>query len=510
MPQKINTLFVEDASIRMLVVSGKQIDKWASTTLPPGLVNQGVITDEAQVASRIKELFAQTETDTRKAIVGLSGLNSLYRLLTLPELPKGLLPEAIMREAATAIPTPLEEVYLSHQPVPGPKGQTHIFLASFPRNATDSLMRTLDKAGVEANSMDLAPLALCRVCNEPRAIVVSARPGRLDIMVMVERVPQIIRSLPLPGEGSLSDNLPTIAEELQRTIDFYNSSHAEKPLEATIPLLVNGDLAAAPETWEPLGTIVSHPVSALPSPLEPREGFPVNEYTVNIGLALKRFTLEREPANFSLVNFNALPQVYLPVPPSPARVLVPIAAIAGIGVLFYLTMLSRNIGAEITGFNSQKAAADQRIAQYEQDITRLKGQIQQSQTGTNLAKATDSALNARLALLKKGRDRIAIDLNEIIRLKPQGVIVSQISHGGGPVSITANAPSDEQALDYARNLRSSGRFTSVHVSTISATTVSGNVTVTEVVTITDNVTVSSNVTSGQATIPGFSFQITLK
>jgi hypothetical protein len=116
----------------------------------------------------------------------------------------------------------------------------------------------------------------------------------------------------LPGEAeSLEERLPLVAEEFNRTVAFYNSGHIEKPLDATVPVYFCGDLAEKPETWKSAVSQAGYPLSALPSPVELPEGLNSNEFMVNIGLALKELLVEKEGANFSLVNFNALPEAYV-------------------------------------------------------------------------------------------------------------------------------------------------------------------------------------------------------
>ena len=74
------TLYIEDTDIQLLVASGKQVQKWARVPLEPGLVSDGVILDEAQVADKFKELFKLEKVTAGRVIAGLSGLNSIYRL----------------------------------------------------------------------------------------------------------------------------------------------------------------------------------------------------------------------------------------------------------------------------------------------------------------------------------------------------------------------------------------------------------------------------------------------
>ena len=209
MAKKIVTLFIRDTNINLLVMKGKRVEKWARLELEPGLVDQGVILDETQVAEKVKELLKLENITARKVIAGFSGLHSLYRLIVLPELPDAILDEAIKHEVRRVMPVSLDEVYISYQSVPALARERRVFVAAFPHNVADTVFRTLRRAGLEPYLMDLAPLALCRIPNEPRAIIVNTRTDHLNIMVIADRLPQLIRWLPLPSEGeALPEKLP--------------------------------------------------------------------------------------------------------------------------------------------------------------------------------------------------------------------------------------------------------------------------------------------------------------
>jgi type IV pilus assembly protein PilM len=466
MAKRVTTLFIRDTSINLLVMKGKQVEKWASLPLEPGLVSHGLIVDEAQVADKVKQLFKQEKVSTEKVITALSGHDSLYRIITLPELPEAVLPEAVRREATRTIPTPLEEVYFSYQRLPAPKGEGRIFLVTFPRNLTDALVRTLRQAGVKPYIMDLAPLALCRIPNEPRAIIVNARLDHLDVMVIADRLPQVIRRLSLPTEiESIEENLPLIAEEFNRTVVFYNSSHVEKPLDSTVPVFVCGDLAEAPETWQ---SVVGpgYSVSPLPSPVEPPEGFNPNEFIVNIGLALKELLPEKEEANFSLVNFNALPEAYLPEHFSIVRVLIPVGIVIGIGLIIYGVILVQNNRANIAALQSQVTFEESSVNQEQSQIAALKVQ-------TGSVEAVAGELGARIIAMERNRASVYQDIDEIIALANENVQLSTISHGGSSISLRGTAANVGLIYDYARELRDSPRFSRVWVSPVTLGGVSG-------------------------------------
>jgi len=462
MAKRVTTLFIRDTRINLLVMNGRHVEKWASMPLEPGLVSHGLIVDEAQVADKVKQLFKETGAQTNKVITALSGHDSLYRIITLPELPEAILPEAVKREARRAIPTPLEEVYFSYQRLPSlTKGEGRVFLATFPRNLVDALIKTLRQAGVTPYILDLAPLALCRIPDQPRAIIVNVRLEHLDVIVLADRLPQVIRRLSLSGEAeSLEERLPLIAEEFTRTVAFYNSSHLEKPLDPIVPVFVCGDLAEKPEAWESVVGHAGYSVSPLPSPVEPPEGFNPNEFMVNIGLALKELQPAKEEANFSLVNFNALPEVYVPPRFSIARVLVPVGIVIGIGLIILLLILIQNTRADIDRLNSAVPVAETTVAQRQADIAALRVQI-------GSVGATADELNDRVVTMERGSASIDQDLHEVVRLAEGKVTLGSVSHTGSSVSVSGTASSESKIFSYARALRDGGRFSEVWISSIS-------------------------------------------
>jgi len=330
------TLYIEDTEIKVLVTKDKSVTKWAGLLLEPGLVSDGVVNNEEQVAQKIKELFALQRIKEKKVVAALSGLHSVFRILSLPDLPRSILPEAINNEAARVVPFPLDQVYTSYQTLPAPPGETTVFLVAYPRNATNALINTIKKAGLSLSMLDIAPLALCRCVDSPRAIIVNNWLSNVDIAIISERIPQVIRSISLPTESSsLEEKLPSIAEEFDRTISFYNSSHPNNRLGDAVPVCVSGDLGREPDSWPTLGGKHKFKVSPIPTTMEAPESFVSCPYMVNIGLALKEFLPPTKEGNFSIVNFNAIPAAYLPKKISLFNILMPIVVISLIGGLVY-------------------------------------------------------------------------------------------------------------------------------------------------------------------------------
>jgi len=464
------TLFIEDTSIKLLVAKGQRVERWAKIPLEPGLVSDGVVQDEARVANKLKELFKQQRIGSSTVIAGLSGFNSVYRLISLPELPTDILPEAVKQEARRVIPVPIEEVYLSYQVIPATEGETRVFLAAFPKNTADALLRTLHQAGLRVNILDLTPLALCRTVDAPEAVVVDVRSTSLDIAVMVDRVPQVIRSLSLPSEAqSLEERLPAIVEELNRTITFYNSSHVEKPLSSNMPLFVSGDLAVAPDTWQSLVGTSEYSVSVLPSPIQPLEGFDPSQFMVNIGLALKNQTLNKEGTNFSLVNLNALPVTSKPKEKkSLVKILLPVIIVLGIGAVFYLVRLIQDGKGNTAAMHAQLPPIENSIAQHRDAIAVISEGISQLEPQIEPLTATAAIFQDTLSNLEEEREQVDGDLSMIVALSPEKVNLTEINHDIDSAMVKGTAPDENEILTYATSLRSSGRFLKVVISSIGA------------------------------------------
>jgi type IV pilus assembly protein PilM len=470
MAKQVTTLFIEDTAVRLLVGRGKQVEKWASLPLEPGLVKHGLVQDNAKVAEKIKELFRWTKITDKKVIVGLSEPGSLYRIVTLPKLPDAILPEAIKREAERVIPLSLDEVYLVHQVIGTKEQEMTLFLAAVSRHAVDNLIKTMQLAGLKPYMMDLVPLALCRVIEQPTAIVVSLRSSNFEIAIMADRVPQVIRSLSLPGEAeSLVDKLPTISEELDRTITFYNSSHPDKPLDNNTPVFVDGDLVQAPDSWPSLVGSLGSKITPLPSIMHAVGEFDASQYTVNIGLVFKENAHE---VAGSLINLNALPKAFQPERPKASRVILPVAAGVGVLILVFVWLQGRNAVSDTASVNSQIALENSRITQVNSEIATTKGQITQLQSQVKpledqikITEASATTFTSLVDNMTNSRNTTNTNAKQIWALVPSDLSLNSVDLRD-VASIQGEAPSETTIFSYARALKDSKIYSSIVIQSI--------------------------------------------
>jgi len=466
---KAVTLYIDDTGIRLLVAGGKRVEKWAYSPLEPGSVRDGVIIDEAEVAARIKELFKARGVKTSKVIAGLSGLHCLCRVITLPRLSGAMLAEAVKQEAESIMPVPLEELYLSWQVIPAAGEETQALLVASPRNAIDALVETLRQADIKPYLIDLAPLALAGAVKETTAITIGVRSTEFDIVITGDGVPYPIRTVSLPGEAlSLREKLSVITEELERIISFYNSTYPEKSLEPSTPVFVSGELADEPELCQSLSGEFGFPVLPLPSPLECPEGFAPGQYMVNIGLALKKLSPGKGPRP-SVVDLNALPDVYQPK----ARPLTEILAVPGIivaaGLLFYLVTLVQGAAVGTSLLRTELDSANQEIGQALAQMQAQRQHIAGLETEAGEAEVSRDTFNAVSYYINKGHRRVNGDLEVTMSVLPETVNLSGISYAGEGLTISGAAPGETEVLAYASALRASKEFSLVVISSLQRT-----------------------------------------
>ncbi len=469
MAKKIVSLYIDDASLRLVVTHDKQVKKWADLPLEPGLVKNAVILKEAEVAAKIKQLFKVRKVKSKKVAIGVSGLHCLTRPIILPQLPKEMLEEAVRREAKRALPVPPEQLYLSWQAIAAAEGKTQVFLIAAPRKATDALFKALHRAGLKPDLMDLKPLLLARVVKEATAIIVDVQPTEFDIVIMSDGIPQPIRTLPLPDEAlTWQDKLTMIKNDLARTIEFFNANNPEKTLDTSVPIFVCGELTDESELCQFLADEFKHPVSPLPSPLTCPKGLEANRYMVNMGLTLKKLSAGKESEPL-VTNLNILPAAYRPEPISLTRVLSVPAIVIAVSLLFLLVALIQNASADISSFHSQLNVTDQLLQQKSAQKQKLTAKIAELQETITTTETSGGNFAAAVAKLEKKSKMFNDNLEVTVNSLSDNISLTSISHVNPSLTMKGRVPSEEEIISYLEELDASGRFSGITITSLQRT-----------------------------------------
>lgn len=464
MARKITTLYINDTNIWLLEARGKRISKLASASLDMGLVDVSSKVRKSEISAKIKYLFKSQNIKSKKVIVGLSGLHCLSRPFTLPQLPRDMLDEAVIREAKRVLPMPPEQLHISWQIISATEGKMQAFMIAIPRQIADDLLKVLHEMGLKPYLMDIKPLALARLVKEATAIVVDIQSRDFDIVIMADGVPQPVRTVPFPEEDlSLPDKLLMVRDELERTIQFYNSNNPEKPLQPSVNVFVSGEMADEPEIHESLASELGHPVLPLSSPMKCPKQLDPSHYLVNIGLALKELRRGAVPL---LPNLNTLPVSYQPKPLSLFRIVaLPTTAIA-IGLIVLLAMTIQDAVASIDSVHSKLDATNFILEQKQSQKKELVENIAALEKKLADTEATRSVFNIALDSLSEQGDKINGDLEASVNNLISGISLRSIGHSGHGLNINGQSLSEVEVLEYARNLDASGRFSKVTINNI--------------------------------------------
>jgi Tfp pilus assembly protein PilN len=448
------TLDIEDTSIRIMTVSGRRVQTAASLPLEPGLVHDGVITDPAAVSQRIVELMAAQGISERRAVVGISGIHSIYRVVTIPKLPQKLMGEAAKGEMERLMPVPLNELYTSWQAISMSDIETVICLIGMPRNTVDAMLDTLRLAGVQAEAIDVRPLALARVVDERDALIINAKPLSFDIVVMIDGIPELLRSLPFPADAASPDEkIDEVKEELERTVAFYNSTHKGSEINNRMAVFVSGELG------EMLAGTLEYRGKPLPQLLMDTDSVSTSEYAANIGLALRQTRADTSPAR---VNLNVIPEVYQPKA-------FPIVQLASWAFIVLAIIVLGFYGISTLQNYRQTLSLQTQVNDIQSLVSHRQGSdaaIKQLQTQIDAAKKSAATFQQPLETTKAQRAEVNGDLSKVTSLLPGIIEVASITYSNGAITIVGTAPDDTTVVDYVRDLRNSGNFSQVLISSM--------------------------------------------
>jgi type IV pilus assembly protein PilM len=462
------SIYIDDTIVRIMVTRGKRMTRLADMPLEAGLSSIDTPEKEAVLAGKIRQLLKINKIGSNKIIVGLSGLHCLTRPVLLPELPKAMIGEAVVREAKRLLPMPLEQLYLSWQVISTSGGKTQVFLVALPRQMADTIIRVMNKAGCKPYLMDIKPLALARLSREATAIILDVQPKEFDIVIMINGIPQPVRTIAFPQEAlSLPEKLNMVKEDLKRTLDFLKNKVEETQLQPETTIFVSGELTEHPEFYEPLATELGLKVAKLVSPLKYLKYLEPSQYLVNSGLALKVMVKEVGPL---LPNFNTLPTPYQPKRISLHKLMAVPAGVCAVSVVVLLAITVQNAGADIAQIKGQLENTNfmltKKLAQKKQmtvQVATLKQQIE------GAAKDYDLYSLALKQLATTGNN-MNNDLTTTVDTVPTGLLINNIAVDDAVIGISGNATSENEVFEYVRDLTNSGRFKQITISSISLST----------------------------------------
>jgi len=442
------TLDVDSTAIRLLETTRGTVKKWASIPFETGEVEEGEVSDQPALGTLVKQLMSSSGIKAKKVNASVSGLYSISRILPMSSLPAGLTTqEAVLEVARDMMPLSEEKLYLSWQTITAAEGEQHALVVGVPRDVIDDEVQSLRTAGINPSILELKAMALTRVVNKEQAIILNIEPTSFDIIVAVNGVPEIMRTLPwqqdkLTEEGKVEH----LALTLGLTVDFYNLHHTNAPLDPATPLFITGQMSEDSTLGEKLQARLGYPVEPLTPPLECPENLPISQYAVNIGLALKGTAPSESlgEGGYSALDINLLPSTYRPWKPSAKQIYLFCALIAAIALLFPLYQITADNLNKTARLETSYTLLNNKLEQMKAEIAK-RAPLQKAITEYHTIVDMGGGFTEELEVIKSEADNL-------------GVQVQSITHAGNSITIVCQADSYTIFRDYLTALEESGRF----------------------------------------------------
>jgi hypothetical protein len=448
------TLDIEDNALKIVTFKGNNVVNAIEEPLEPGLVKDGVVLNPAAVGQIIVDTFKANGITEKNVIASVSGIGSIYRVARLPKLSGDLMSGAIKQEMSRLIPVPLDDLYTSWQIIPAGSGEVIVPIIAIPKEIIDFTLSTIKEAGLNAKVMDVKPLVIARVADEATAVMINIQPNGFDIVIVVDSIPQLIRSLPFSDEAnSLTEKARELEEELERTVNFYNSSEPAEKISDDIDKFVSGPLK------DIVKESLNHSIKSVPELLLYPDDFNADSFVPNLGLALKQGKIKDFPIK---LNLNVIPAAYLPRPVSLIHVISWVFIIfAAVIIIFNIIGLQQVLGensvlqSKINSLNAQIESRSADIPELDALRTQL-ANIEKQQKDLQLLIATVDTM----------RDSVNSELNTITSTVTGNIDLTTITYDSY-WTIKGNAPDPYKIINYVFSLRDTGKFELVQLSSMS-------------------------------------------
>ncbi len=277
-------LSIDGNDLRLVSVSRREVTRFLSRPLPPGILPGGVVADGEGFGAAVRTILKEYELPPATIVAGFPDTDAISKVITLPRDAGTKLAEVVQREARRDPVIGNGNYRVFFQKVRESDNQLTIFVLAVRRPALEQYLIGLKRAGIAPKMVELRPLAMIRAINQPHIIIANIEHNALDVVIVSNNLPVIMRSVPLAGSDT--EIVDVAMQELERTIESYNSDRPH-PLSPHLPVALTGELAALPEVQAAVPERVGHPILALTCPFAASPGFAVASFIVSIGLVLK-------------------------------------------------------------------------------------------------------------------------------------------------------------------------------------------------------------------------------
>jgi len=454
------TLDIQQSGINLLETNGERVMRWSTTPLPDGLIKNGVIVHPASLATLIKSLLVKWGLPRGKVIVCLSGVRYIPRVFSLPNFKRSLRVEVIRHESERRMPVPLDQLHLSWRRLSADRSGERYFVVGVPRRSVQTLVETMAQTGIKNYALDIKPIALARLVNVRESVILNLEPDNADVVLVVDGIPETIRSLPVNrNPEAWDDTVREIGAEVIRTIDYYNSTHLDRPMDPEAPIFLTGSIAGDKAAILPLDQLFGSRIAPVAPLMNCPEGFPVLGYAANMGLVLGRGKSKKLAvlASSPAMAVGIEEQEYKPAGHS-GRKFVLAGAVALALILLFPTYQARS------GSHAATSSLAQELAVAEGN---LRNSVKVTDSTRELKFETGLLAGERQSVLGN-QGRYSESLSQLLSGLPNGVVPESVTMTSENLILDGTAVDLPQVINLADQLEGFELFDGVYLESISS------------------------------------------
>ena len=187
------------------------VSSFGEWPLPQGLMEQGEVKKEDELAKFIKSSLSQVQgqpLSTKYVITSLPEEKAFLQVIQLPRMRAEEVPSAVQFQAENYIPYPIETVYLDSQiisPIQDHLDHLDVLLAALSKTTVDSYVSTIQKAGLIPKILEIESLAVSRALIEQErtpdpVLIIDLGAVRTGFIVFAGSSVRLTASAPVSSE----------------------------------------------------------------------------------------------------------------------------------------------------------------------------------------------------------------------------------------------------------------------------------------------------------------------